>query len=475
MVLQETSIAHVVGNGGFDADSRDRFLTGSHRLSSRIINDGGDDSRHAANSSKNNKNNNDHDDDEEDSIQFMENFLAGSTKNKSKRDPSKSNYGQFLGRIFGRSRGHQQEQRPMDKMVDGTSAEDSTSTGNTTELSSRDKWISCIRILVIVALLVSTATVCVVVYCMSSRMAGAFHEENETKYLEAAEHVGYSVTTELKNKFKALDALAIAIQSYANSDRESGYWPNITIPQFPLHASSLLKSGRGIAVAVHPLVNKTSRSRWESYSIQKQDWLIDDLLYQHAFPDGYNYSQQQSIMPQDEHSHGSNQYQHARRQVQMYYAGAENERQRQKQRRDGTTKKVRRTVTSNLKTENLFESANRHDSSSEIGARSGNNIEEEDQTPYSTGPLAEYYSGTLPSSSEEIFQILNGRAIPVGHNPDAVHFPFWQHAPVTLESNYVNFDAFSYEKSKMPLEEVLSSQEAVIGTFFQLEDFRDHG
>jgi hypothetical protein len=278
------------------------------------------------------------------------------------------------------------------------------------QLPRRDRWVFRLRVTVIVVLLLAGAATCAVVY-LSLRASET--SEFETRFQDQSAHVGHALHAELNSKMSAMDNLAITIQSYANS-RDIG-WPKVTLPEFAYRATSILTIGRGLSVALHPLVNTHNRQEWEEYSVENQQWRASGLLFQSLFPDALGGGE----------GHGDMMMGHR---LLQHDDGMDH----------GMDHEMDSTAAGMSAHESLMEGL-QHDMD---------------------------MSG-VRNISEAIFQIQDG--VPVYAQGD-IFLPLWQHAEVHTGFPWVNFDIYSDAMNRGAIEAVIKTNQSVIENYFNLED-----
>lgn len=153
---------------------------------------------------------------------------------------------------------------------------------NTACLIQNDPQVRNIRKMAILVLFVAAIAVSGGVY---TGLVRSEQREFENRFADQAKQIGHALTAELNNKLRALDALSVTMTSFAGSQAQE--WPYVTVPEFSYRAAGVLSVGRGLTVAVYPVVSKDEINKWEQYSIERQKWLKEVVDFQTEFPDAF--------------------------------------------------------------------------------------------------------------------------------------------------------------------------------------------
>jgi len=157
-----------------------------------------------------------------------------------------------------------------------------TEVQETTQMLQTDHKVRKFRIMTIAILIVAAAAVCSGVYISLKWSEG---REFENRFHDQAKQIRRTLESELDNKLRAIDALSVTITFSAGTQTHGNRWPNVTVPEFPYRAASTLSVGRGISVALQPVLSPGQISQWETYSGERQQWQTQVLEFQSKFPE----------------------------------------------------------------------------------------------------------------------------------------------------------------------------------------------
>jgi hypothetical protein len=160
-----------------------------------------------------------------------------------------------------------------------TGTNDGAGVQEAAKMLQNDARVRLLRHLALLLLLITGTLVSAAVYMSLMKSE---QREFETRFADQSAHAGHAFRSELGVKLRAIDSLSVSITSHAGS-RSSG-WPNVTLPDFGYRAATTLSIGRGIAVALHPLVYRENKREWEEFSYQAQEWRREDLEFQSMYP-----------------------------------------------------------------------------------------------------------------------------------------------------------------------------------------------
>ena len=109
-----------------------------------------------------------------------------------------------------------------------------------------------------------------------------FAENHETDIFQAhfvdrATTIFESFKNNVQLKLRALDSMSADISSQAR--REGAEWPFVTVPDFEMKASKFRELSGSNSIMLLPLVTNETRSDWEQYSDDHQDWLLQSQAY----------------------------------------------------------------------------------------------------------------------------------------------------------------------------------------------------
>ena len=139
-----------------------------------------------------------------------------------------------------------------------------------------------LKLLVITILIVSASTLAACAYRFIKRSET---QQFESKFGYDAHKVFEAIGTSLDKTLGLMDSLAVTLVSYARDKNEE--WPFVTLPDFGPRMAKLLPLTDAFTLTVLPIVKPHQREKWESYSIQNDQWVNQSITLQETW-DGYN-------------------------------------------------------------------------------------------------------------------------------------------------------------------------------------------
>jgi hypothetical protein len=110
-------------------------------------------------------------------------------------------------------------------------------------------------------------------------------EKFRSAFAEDAAKVSSAVAKSLEQTVGALDVLAATLVSHAAHSNQS--WPQVTLPDFAIHASKVLPSSNALYLSVLPLVTSRQRVAWERYAGANDAWVNESMRLQETWS-GYH-------------------------------------------------------------------------------------------------------------------------------------------------------------------------------------------
>lgn len=175
------------------------------------------------------------------------------------------------------------EEASLEDIDDDYDDDDSvTGTGSSSKPSSREEQILAkretltvrrLRLLTFLVLIVvaTLASVGVYLYTQSDEVTG-FHAE----FASHGDKVITAFQTDSYRKLQALHSLSSSLTAYGLDHNES--WPYVTVKNSAQIFGPYLSLADAAAIILLPIVPKDQRDKWESYSVENQDWIDEDLL-----------------------------------------------------------------------------------------------------------------------------------------------------------------------------------------------------
>ena len=103
-------------------------------------------------------------------------------------------------------------------------------------------------------------------------------EEFMSRFQQDATNMLASLGINIDSTLSAADAFAISMLSEAKLTDQT--FPNVTIADFGVKASKLLKNSRSKFVCTYQLVEEEQRKQWEAYAPEHTDWIEESLEVQ---------------------------------------------------------------------------------------------------------------------------------------------------------------------------------------------------
>eukprot|EP00980_Cylindrotheca_fusiformis_P002076 scaffold463_cov92-Cylindrotheca_fusiformis.AAC.5 len=155
----------------------------------------------------------------------------------------------------------------------------------TTKMLQRDWKIRMFRY-VTIALLVATAiAISVAIY---AGLRNTERRDFEHSFEFQASQIERAMDGELNSKLRALDSMSVSATSYSRRGiGPTETWPYITLPHFPHLAAGALNIGKGLSLAVVPIVHRENMVEWQNYSVRANGWMATSLEFQTAHPNAF--------------------------------------------------------------------------------------------------------------------------------------------------------------------------------------------
>ncbi|KAL3926380.1 MAG: hypothetical protein SGBAC_013500, partial [Bacillariaceae sp.] len=165
---------------------------------------------------------------------------------------------------------------PKKSIKKSNTSDDAVGITNLLRKDNRIRWLraAALLILIIAAFLVS--------FLVYNTLRATEQHEFETRFWDQSAQVGSALRKEMQSKLRVIDSLSVTTTSYGNSRGRT--WPNITIPEFSSRAAGVLTIGRGISMALQPVITSDLLEAWEEYSAKEQSWITTDIAFQEKFP-----------------------------------------------------------------------------------------------------------------------------------------------------------------------------------------------
>ena len=90
-----------------------------------------------------------------------------------------------------------------------------------------------------------------------------------------------------------MDSLSVTMVSYARDQNET--WPFVTLPDFGPRMAKLLPQTDAMLIAIVPIVKPYQRKRWETYSIQNDEWVNQSINIQETWDGYYGRSEERRV------------------------------------------------------------------------------------------------------------------------------------------------------------------------------------
>ena len=150
------------------------------------------------------------------------------------------------------------------------------------EIAQREtKYVYWLRFLVIFVLTTSTLVVSLLVH---KYVVMTEHEDFTTRFESDATKILDSIGTTLDQTLGATDSFVVQMVSYARASNSS--WPFVTVPNFAVKASKLLKLSKAFTMLISLKVTPDEATQWEEYaSVTGPEWLDDALHVQRENPE----------------------------------------------------------------------------------------------------------------------------------------------------------------------------------------------
>jgi hypothetical protein len=175
------------------------------------------------------------------------------------------------------------DQDSASNVSSGTASEKTSSSGKKQERAQEDKMLGGemnhqvlgIRLLVVLALVLSTVTVAVLVFLYVSNQENTEFEET---FAADANKVLVSLGAMLDITMGALDSFVVGMASYARMSESS--WPLVTLPDFGVKAKKTRSLSNAVYMNVYMVITDETRLEWESYTGENNYWVNETIAIQ---------------------------------------------------------------------------------------------------------------------------------------------------------------------------------------------------
>jgi class 3 adenylate cyclase len=134
--------------------------------------------------------------------------------------------------------------------------------------------ITRLRGAVLIGLAVASVVASAVAYSSSTHSESlGFHKA----FADASEKVFESFQEKVQHKVGSIDGLALDLSSYARGTNSS--WPMVTLPDFDMRGESTRSLADALSVMLLPVVTEDTRTSWEDYSVNHQDWIPQEAMH----------------------------------------------------------------------------------------------------------------------------------------------------------------------------------------------------
>ena len=336
---------------------------------------------------------------------------------------------------------------------------------STSTVRKEDSCVKGLRVSVVVVLVLAAVSCAAVVYLS---LKASQTKEFETRFQDQSSHVGHAVHAEVNSKLSAMDSLAITIQSYANS-RDIG-WPFVTLPEFPYRATSALTLGRGISLALHPIIRDDTRE-WEEYSVENQGWRQQGMMFDMMFPGAIGggggghgmggHRRMQDMVMVDMDMAGDNGGEEMNHSDMNMGGDSSAEQMDHSDMNMGGDHSDMNNMGGDSNVNQVGHSDMSMDHGVDMGDQ-GHGGGGMDMTMLAHGKIDQ-------NISDFIFTVDHGDVLP-SNEPGQTYLPLWQHMPVHGGFAWVNYDLLKDQPSIGSVRHVISSEQAVVAEWFELAD-----
>jgi hypothetical protein len=129
------------------------------------------------------------------------------------------------------------------------------------------------RIAVLAVLVAATVGVALSVFFY---MSGSETDQFETQFNSDALKVQEAVGKSLDSTLGATDAFVVKLVAYARYSNCST-WPFVTMPDFGIHATKLLRLSKALTVGVSHVVEPDERDEWQKYASKNDGWIDESI------------------------------------------------------------------------------------------------------------------------------------------------------------------------------------------------------
>ena len=137
--------------------------------------------------------------------------------------------------------------------------------------------ITRLRQAVFFVLAFASVIVSAVVYSSSTNAElTSFHKD----FSDASDKVLDVFPEKVQLKLGVIDGLALDLSSYARGTNAT--WPLVTLPDFDMRGGSTRSLMDALSIMLLPVVTEETRTSWEDYSVNHQDWIPQEPVDVHS-------------------------------------------------------------------------------------------------------------------------------------------------------------------------------------------------
>eukprot|EP00980_Cylindrotheca_fusiformis_P011506 scaffold2696_cov104-Cylindrotheca_fusiformis.AAC.5 len=193
---------------------------------------------------------------------------------------------------------HYQSSKDADETRQSNTGESggSSNVRETTKMLQKDWKIRMFRYATIGLLVATGLVVSVAIY---AGLRNSEEREFERSFRFQATQIDQAMNAELESKLLALDSLSVSTTSYSRTVGSANEtWPYMTVPHFPHLAASALRIGKGLNVALLPIVHRENVVEWQDYSVRSQGWMATSLDFQLTHPNAF-FTEGSTVLKED--------------------------------------------------------------------------------------------------------------------------------------------------------------------------------
>jgi hypothetical protein len=143
---------------------------------------------------------------------------------------------------------------------------------NTAIAAKESRAVRWIRVVAAAVVVLSTLAVALFVFkYMSFTEKKNFTNRFNADSLKILEGIGST----FDRSMGAIDSYAVSLVSSAKQSNQT--WPYVTLSDFAVRSSKILRLSKGILFATHVYVDRRQRASWSSYSVTHDSWVEESL------------------------------------------------------------------------------------------------------------------------------------------------------------------------------------------------------